>query len=190
MKKPRVNRVCETFFNKMLFVCKSSTPDTVGEDFATMVNVYIIAYENNMLSSENYKQMLERAKATGAFEEIKKELSENPRMAGISLEVEEITIKSIFNYNISLEDQNYDNLMSNLANTLSVAMNYEGEARKQYIANLTRGYIHDYGIDIGDDVVNEVSERFVDEVMDGKTYVTVDDVKAFWDKYSESANGS
>ena len=190
MKKPRVNRVCETFFNKMLFVCKSSTPDTVGEDFATLVNVYIIAYENNMLSTENYKQMLERAKATGAFEEIKKELSENPRMAGISLEVEEITIKSVASALKNFNFENYDNLMSNLANTLSVAMNYEGEARKQYIADLTRGYIHDYGIDIGDDVVNEIAERFVDEVMDGKTYVTVDDVKAFWDKYSESANGS
>jgi hypothetical protein len=134
--------------------------------------------------------MLERAKATGAFEEIKKELSENPRMAGISLEVEEITIKSVASALKNFNFENYDNLMSNLANTLNVAMNYEGEARKQYIANLTRGYIHDYGIDIGDDVVDEITERFVDEVMDGKTNVTADDVKAFWDKYSESANGS
>lgn len=190
MKKPRVSSVCETFFNKMLFVCKSSTPDTVGEDLATMVNVYIIAYENNMLSSENYKEMLERAKATGAFEQIKKELSENPRMAGISLEVDEIAIKSVASALKNFNFENYDGLMSNIANTLSVAMNYEGEARNQYIANWTRNYIHNYGINIGDDVVNEITERFVDEVMDGKSYITADDVKAFWDKYSGTSDGS
>lgn len=190
MKKPRINSVSETFFNKMLFVCKSSTPDTVGEDFSTLINVYIIAYENGILSTGNYKEMIEKAKATGAFEQIKRELSENPRMAGISLEVDEIAIKSVAKALKNFNFENYDYLMNNIANTLSIAMNYEGEAREQYISNMTKNYINNYGIDIGEDIVDEITQRFMDEVMDGKTYVTVDDVKAFWDKYSEGSSSA
>ena len=36
----------------------------------------------------------------------------------------------------------------------------------------------------GMDVVNEIAERLVDELVDHRNNVTVDDIKAFWDKYS------
>ena len=41
--KPKFNKISESVFNKMLYVCKSSTVDTVGDDLNTLLNVYMIA---------------------------------------------------------------------------------------------------------------------------------------------------
>lgn len=183
-KKPKVSKACETFFDKMLYVCKSSTPDTVGADLSTLLNVYLIAYENDILVSENYKEMLEKAKATGAFDLIKNELSKNPRMSGISLEIDTMGMKSIATALQSYNFENYEALMSNITNILNNATQLNGQEQLDYISKLTKEYINEHGIDIGDDVVSEISERLVDELIDSKDSVTVDDLKAFWDKYS------
>ena len=188
MSKPKISKACEPFFNKMLYVCKSSTPDTVGADLTTLLNVYLIAHANDILVSEDYKNMIEKAKFSDAFELIKKELSKNPRMAGISLETDNMTIRSIASALQSFNVENYEDLMNNLTSTLNTAMSLDGEKRLTYIADLTRGYINEYGIDAGDDVINNISERFVEEVIGGKDAVTVDDIKAFWDKYSVTEN--
>lgn len=184
LSKPKISKACETFFNKMLHVCKSSTPDTVGADLSTLLNVYLIAYENDILVSENYKEMIEKAKTTGAFDLIKKELSKNPRMANISLDIDTVGMKVIASALQSFNFENYDNLMTDITNVLNNAMSLDSQERLDYVKNLTRDYIQRYGIDIGDDVADEVAQRLVEELIEHRTSVTVDDLKAFWDKYS------
>ena len=191
VEKPKVSKAASTFFNQMLHVCKKSTPDTVGEDLSTLLNVYLIAYENDILMSENYKDMLEKSKRTGALDLIKKELEKNPRMAAISLEIDNMTMTSlataIQNFNIG----SYDVLMGEMSVVLNTAMNLEGEERLNYIRRYAKGYIRDYGIDIGDDVVNEVTERLVDEVINTNNgNITKEDVMAFIDKYSVKKNNN
>jgi hypothetical protein len=171
----------------MLYVCKSSTPDTVGDDLSTLLNVYLIAYENNILVSENYKEMIELAKATGAFETIKQELNKNRRMAGISLDVDNVGMKSIATAIQTFNIENYDILMNNITGVLNNALNLEGQERLDYVTNMTKGYINQYGIDLGDDVADEVANRLIDELIDGKKTLSTDDIKEFWDKYSVKA---
>lgn len=182
--KPKVGKTCESFFDKMLYVCKSSTPDTVGADLSSLLNVYLIAYENGILASENYKEMVEKAKSTGAFELIKQELNKNPRMAGISLDIDTMGVKTIASALQSFNFENYETLMGDITNTLNNAMNLDGQEQLDYVTNLTKDYIHKYGIDVGDDVANEVAKRLIDELVDHREAVTVDDLKEFWDKYS------
>lgn len=190
VEKPKVNKAANTFFNQMLHVCKQSTSETVGDDLSTLINVYIIAFENDILASENYKEMLEQAKKTGAFDLIKKELEKNPRMAGISLELDNMTIRSVATAIQSFNIENYDALMGDVTDTLNKAMKLEGQERLDYVNDLTKSYIHQYGIDIGDDVAEEISARLVEELVDHRnTEITVDDIKAFMDKYSVKASG-
>lgn len=184
ISKPKVSKASESFFDKMLYVCTKSTADTVGADLSSLLNVYLIAFENDILISENYKDMIERAKMTGAFDLIKSELSKNPRMAGLDVELDTLTIKSIASAIQNFNFENYDNLMSNISNILNQALSLDGQQRLNYVAQHTKTYINQHGIDVGDDVVKEISERLVDELVDHRTNVTVDDIKSFWDKYS------
>ena len=189
-KKPKVNKVSESIFDKMLYVCKSTTPDTVGADLSTLLNVYLIAYENGILVSENYKEMIEKAKTTGAFELIKKELNKNPRMAGISGDIDTMGMKSIATAIQTFNFENYETLMGNITNILNNATRLEGQEQLNYVSSLAKDYINKYGIDIGDDVVNEIAERLIDEIVDNKTSITIDTIKEFWDKYSVKSKGN
>lgn len=182
--KPKVSKACESFFNKMLYVCKSTTPETAGDDLSTLLNVYIIAYENGILISENYKEMIEKAKYNGAFDLIKDELNKNPRMAGISLDIDTMGVKSIASAIQSFNVENYDTLMTDITAVLNNAIALNGQNRLDYVTDLTTQYIKNYGIDVGNDVAGEVAQRLVDELVDHRSSVTVDDLKEFWDKYS------
>lgn len=187
-KKPKVSKACDSFFNKMLYVCKSSTPDTVGADLSTLLNVYLIAHENDILISENYKDMIEKAKTTGAFDLIKKELEKNPRMSGVSLELDTMGVKSIASAIQSINVENYENFVGNITNVLNTALTLEGQARFDYVNNLTKQYIYEHGINVGDDIAYEISERLIDELVDHRNGVTADDIKNFLDKYSVKEN--
>lgn len=182
--KPKFNKISESVFNKMLYVCKSSTVDTVGDDLNTLLNVYMIAYENDMLVSGDYKTVIETASRTGAFDLIRQELNKNRRMAGITLDIDTMSIRTIASAIQSFNLENYDILMNNITNTLNVALKYEGEARKQYITDLTRQYINSYGINIGEAETIKLAEKLNDEVIGNKKSVSIDDVRSFWDKYS------
>ena len=184
MAKPKVSKASESFFDKMLYICTKSTPDTVGADLSSLLNVYLIAFEKEILISENYKDMIEKAKMNGAFDLIKAELAKNPRMTGLDLELDNMTMKSIASAIQSFNLDNYDTLMNNMNFILNNAIKLEGQQRMDYVTQLTKNYINQHGIDLGDDVVNEISERLIDELVDHRTSVTVDDIKAFWDKYS------
>ena len=175
--KPKFNKISESVFNKMLYVCKSSTVDTVGDDLNTLLNVYMIAYEHDMLVSGDYKTVIET-------DLIRQELSKNRRMAGITLDIDTMSIRTIASAIQSFNLENYDILMNNITNTLNVALKYEGEARKQYITDLTRQYINSYGINIGEAETIKLAEKLNDEVIGNRKSVSIDDVRSFWDKYS------
>jgi len=189
--KPKVNKVCENFLDKMLRVCKQSNPDTVGADLSTLLNVYILVFENNMITSENYKELIEQAKLTGAFELIKEELNKNSRMSAISFDVDTMTVKAIATAIQTHNVENYELLVTNFALELNNTIGIKDDNDKlDSVTDITRRYITLYGINAGDDVTSEVAERLVDELVDGKEIITVDDLKSFFDKYSVTPNVS
>lgn len=191
LAKPKVSGAWENFFDKMLYVCKSSTPDTVGDDLSTLLNVFIIAQENDILGSENYKDMLERAKMTGAFEKIKAELEKNPRMAGLTADIDTMGVKSIASALKNFNSGNYETLMGDITGVLNTAMNLTGQDRLDYITNYTKNYIHQYGINIGDDVAEETAKKLAEEIVDKRTTpISVDELKSFWDKYTVKSTSS
>lgn len=191
LAKPKVSGASENFFDKMLYVCKSSTPDTVGDDLSTLLNVFIIAQENDILGSENYKDMLERAKMTGAFEKIKAELEKNPRMAGLTADIDTMGVKSIASALKNFNSGNYETLMGDITGVLNTAMNLTGQDRLDYITNYTKNYIHQYGINIGDDVAEETAKKLAEEIVDKRTTpISVDELKSFWDKYTVKSTSS
>ena len=185
LAKPKISGASENFFDKMLYVCKSTTPDTVGDDLSTLLNVFLIAQENGILGSENYKEMLERSKVTGAFGLIKAELEKNPRMAGLTADIDTMGVKSIASAIKNFNSGNYETLMGDITGVLNNSMSLTGQDRVDYIANYTKNYIYQYGIDIGDDIAEETAKKLAEEIVDKRsTPVSVDEIKSFWDKYA------
>ena len=132
----------------------------------------------------NYKEMVEKANDTGALELIRQELSKNPRMSGISLETNSMGIKSLASALQMFNVENYDGLMNNITNMLNYSMNYTDENQLTFVKNNLSALINNYGIRAGQDIIDSVSDELINDVMRGKSSVSVEDIREFWDKYS------
>lgn len=188
LEKPYIGRSSSIFFDKMLYVCKGSTPDTVGADFSTMINVFLIAVEHNILACEDYKTLLETANQTGAFNLIKEELNKNPRMAGISLEIDNMSVRAVASAITSFDPEDYEAITQNITDTLNEALALDPEERVAYITNYAERYINEYDIDLGPDITKEIAEQLSEDLLDTNEPVTVDEVKEFWDEYTLTQN--
>jgi hypothetical protein len=93
-------------------------------------------------------------------------------------------LKSISTALKNFNFENYETLMTDITDILNDAISRNGQDRLDYVVEYTKKYINQYGIDVGDDVVNEVSKRLIEELVDHKKTVTVDELKSFWDKYA------
>lgn len=184
LEKPKVGRASSIFFDKMLYVCKSSTPDTIAADISTIINVFLISDEHNILTCEDYKTLLETANQTGAFKDIKAELEKNPRMKGVSLEIDNMSVRAVASAISGFSPEDYEIITQNITNTLNEALELDPEERIAYITNYAEFYINEYDIDLGPEITTELAEKLSDELLDTNEPITVDEVKEFWDEYT------
>ena len=183
--KPKVGNAAEVFFDKMLFVCKSTTPDTVGADLSSLLNVFLLADEYQILNCEDYKTLIETANQTGAFNAIKAELSKNSRMSGVSVEIDNMAVRAVASAINNFTPEEYEAITKDVATTLNEALTIKDpEERVRYITDYMEQHIRERDIDVGSDITNEVAKKLTEELLDTTHEVTPEEVEEFWDKYT------
>lgn len=184
--KPQVGNASEVFFDKMLYVCKSTTHEYVSADITTLLNVYLLAEEHDILTTQDYKHLVETANRTGAFTEIKKELAKNKRMQGVSLEIDNMAVRAVASAVNGFSDEEYAAITADVTNTLNAALKFrDKEERVQYITTYLETHINERDIDVGKDITEELAKKLSDELlMDSSKTVTVEDVDKFWEEYT------
>lgn len=182
--RPNVGRASALFFDKMLYVCTSSTPDTIGADLNTLLNVYLIAHEYGILTCDDYESMIDTARETGVFDKMKEELNKNRRMSGIGLEIDTMSVRVVASVIFSLDPEDYAGVTEEITNMLNDALEYNKEDRVQYITQEAEKYIDQYDVDIDESIAKELAEEFSNKLLDTNTELTVEDVEKFWEDYT------
>ena len=184
--KPKIGTACSMFFDRMLYVCTESTTDSVGDDVSTLLAVFLIADENKILNCEDYKTLIEISNNTGAFNEIKAELEKNPRMKGVSNEVDTMAIRAVASAITQFTPEQYESITTDVVSVLNDARKkYRNkEERIDYITAELESRINDHDIDVGEDIAREVSEKLVSEILDTTHKVKEEEVIKFWDKHT------
>ena len=190
VERPNVGRASAIFFDQMLYVCTSSTPDTIGADLNTLLNVYLIAHEYNVLSCEDYDTMIDIARETGVFDKMKEELNKNRRMAGISLEIDTMSVRVVSSVIFNLNPEDYEGVTARITDMLNESLDFDSDERLEYITRETERYINQYDIDIDESIAKELAEELSSQLLDTNTTVTVEDVQKFWEDYTLSKDES
>ncbi len=190
VERPKVGRASAMFFDKMLYVCTSSTPDTVGADLNTLLNVYLIAYEYGVLNCHDYDEMIDIATETGVFDKMKEELNKNRRMAGIGLEIDTMSVRVVSSVIYSLDPEDYKGVTEEITGMLNDALDLSKEERVDFITDEAEKYINQYDVDIDDALAKELAEEFSNKLLDTDTELTVEDVEKFWEDYTLTKNES
>lgn len=190
VERPNVGRASAMFFDQMLYVCTSSTPDTIGADLNTLLNVYLIAYEYGILTCEDYEMMVDTARETGVFEKLKEELNKNRRMSGISLEIDTMSVRVISSVIYSLDPDDYIGITQDITDILNDSLDLSKEERIDYITGEAERYIDQYDVDIDESIAKELAEELSNQLLDTNTSLTVEDVAKFWEDYTLTKNDS
>ncbi len=190
VNRPNVGRASSIFFDQMLHVCKSSTPDTIGADLNTLLNVYLIAYDYGILTCEDYDEMIKISNETGVFDRMKEELNKNRRMSGIALEIDTMSVRVISSVIFSLDPADYAGVTESITGMLNDALELDKDERIDYITKEAEKYIEEYEVEIDESIARELAEEFSNQLLDTHTTLTVEDVEKFWEDYTLTKNES
>lgn len=186
MSMPKVGNVIEPIVGNILYVCKSTTPETSSEDIKTLLRVYIIISENKLLESGNYEELILHFSENDVINEICDVLEENDRMRGIAKAVRNVTMNTVasainsFKYDIA----QYDMLMTNLAASLNELDGLTTEQKVDAMTNNAMQYINDYGIEMPESVARVTAEQMINELSDENGDVTPQRLQVLFDSYA------
>lgn len=173
--------------NEMLQVCTETTPDSSIKDLSTILHIYILAIKNELVSSDNYVDILKKINEENILTEFCNELEKNERMAYISEGIWELSIRAVsfMIQNYEYGEGEYLNLMQQYASFLNSVNGYKYEERIEKIAFSTNEYISEaFDISIPYDVCKAIAEAMDSEINPADGIVRPSDIIKFFNSYS------
>ncbi len=171
-----------------LEVCAESTPDCVGRDISTLLNIYLIASDHGLLTDMSYDELANSLEAEGVLDLIYNELLANPCMAHLASKMTDLALSLMAS---ALEHSDFDKskldgLMGDLSDALnrvklSDMSNAERvEAMKKYALE----YADKYGIRLPNSLAEMAAVAFM-EKLGGGGKITPDDLYALLKHYAK-----
>lgn len=191
MSMPNVGDVITPVVANILYVCKTTTPETAPEDIKTLLKVYLIISENNMVNSGNYEELIAHFSENDVIDEICSVVEENPRMKNIAKAVRNVTMNTVASaINVMKYDSaQYDMLMTNLANSINGLGDISDEEKVSIMTESAMQYISDYGVDMPESVAEITAQQLVNDLANENGNVTPQRLQILFDSYSVQGNG-
>ncbi len=170
-------------------VFATSTADNVEQDLHTVVDVYIVMCDRNLLSAFNegdkhvLRDMLTETNEDGEIimQEIINKLNENERMVPVVTAFTSITVK-IMHEELHLSgesEQVYNNLKDPLKDVLNLTIDQFDGSEEEYKENVKSSLdktLSDNGIKLNDDVQNEMVDYITENYGSSNEEVTDADI--------------
>lgn len=186
MSKFEAGGIVDPIVNELLKVCTKTTPDAVCEDLSTILHIFLVAADNDLIGSQDLSGIIDKLNENDLIDQFCAVLIRNPRMAYIADGVWEISIKAVsyvikhFNYT----GTQYEDLMSEFAESLNSVKNYNYEKRVEFMTDHVQRHIHTLGINLPTDISEIVAEAMVSEIEGFGGVIDSRHVKNFFNSYS------
>ncbi len=189
IKKPSLggHAALDGFMDSVLYVCSTSTFDTIDADITTIVTLIRTFQEYSALSlNGDYATFMKEFVAMNGIQRIEDELYKNPHMSTVHVAIENLIMNVVAQ---ELEnapiytDAIKSKLYKELASALQDAQGLSGSVKLLAISNGVAEHFGDTGMYIPENL-NEKMADILDKnvaAMDGT--ITEEDVKSFFDQY-------
>jgi hypothetical protein len=191
LSKPNVNSAIGTVLNKVLYVCSSTTPRYVGQDLCTLVDLYILLDEVDVIGTTDYEDLMRTVDGTNLLEEITDILEDNPRMASISVDFENMTVSLVSAAILSdaISPADFQMIAGDIANAVNEVSGLSDEEQIAYITDSAFRTINQNGMSVSYDAVQVTAEKLVSDIKTTKGEITSSTIENFFEKYSAELNG-
>ena len=189
IKKPSLGGhvALDTFMDSVLFVCSTSTFDTIDADINTIVTLIKTFQEYTALSQNgDYATFMKEFVATDGLQRIEDELYKNPHMSTVHVAIENLIMNVVAQ---ELEntpiytDAVKSKLYKELASALQDAQGLSGSVKILAISNGVAEHFGDTGMYIPENLNDKMADILDKNVAALDGTITEEDVKSFFDQY-------
>ncbi len=173
VKKPTFGEYIDPVFDAMLKACSRTTPETVAPNIATLMNVYLILYENGLLHNTNSSEVQKKLGDDQILSSLLAELDANPAMAGVADAIRDAAMRAmVHKLQSEIAGEAYDKLMQQLTDSINSLSGMPHDVIVNTMTEHALQYIKDYGIDVSSGTVQMVVEGIVSD-MEGAASGTI-----------------
>ena len=186
LERPSVTSAISPVLNRVLYVCSQTTPRFVAEDMGTLIDLYILLYESDIIGSSNYSEMVSLIDDTSFLEKVSDILKDNPRMKDISLDFENMTVSIISAALLSdaISQREFKMIAGDIADAVNNVRELPREEQISIVADNAYRTINENGLEVPFDVIQTTAERLVDDIETTKGDITAGTIENFFEKYS------
>lgn len=188
LSRPAFGERIESLMMGALEVCSESTSVCVGRDISTLLNIYLIAADNGLLSDMSYDELANSLEAEGVLDLIYNELLSNPCMVHLASKMTDMALSlmaSALEYS-DFDKTKLDGLMGDLSDALnSIKVSDMSNAeRVESLKKYTLEYAEKYGVKLPNSLAEMAAVAFM-EKLGGGGKVTPDDLYELLRQYAK-----
>jgi hypothetical protein len=189
IKKPSLggHSALDGFMDSVLYVCSTSTFDTIDADINTIVTLIKTFQEYTALSkSGDYTTFMKEFVAQNGLQRIEDELYKNPHMSTVHVAIENLIMNVVAQELESAPiytDAIKSKLYKELASALQDAQGLTGSVKLLAISNGVSEHFGDTGMYIPENLNEKMADILDKNVAAMGGTITEEDVKSFFDQY-------
>ncbi len=185
LSKPYVTSTINPVINKVLYVCSQTAPKYVEKDMTTLLELYILFYEAELIGVTDYSEMISIIDNTDFIERVEDILAKNPRMADISLDFDNMALNMISTAILDgMSEEDLDRIVTNISDVVNNVADMSDEDRIAIIKDEVYRSINKNGLKVSYDMVEVAAEQLVEDLRTTTGEITSDTIKNFFEKYS------
>ena len=198
IEKPAVEGDLDPLFTEMLKVFSTSTADSIRTDLDTVVELFVLMIDYDVLKTEEGEEVFDKVTAVNAetgktfIKAAVQLLDANPHFATLRTAIMDLGARMVISQ-LGTADEIRESCEPMVSEIVDILKNAEGDTNEEKIAALTptlREELAETGVTVPDDVVDEASRYLLDELeSEGKdlSELTNDDVFGILDSLAAKA---
>lgn len=187
IQRPDLGEILNPLMDKALLVCAEATPECVGRDITTVLNIYLIAVESGLTDNPDREDLMATLDDGGVLDLIYAELLKNPCMAHLAAELSNTALR-IMAEAIDWADISsdvYKDLMGNLSEAMNLVNGMEGATFAEQVDTMTQYTMHyaeQYGVELPESMAKMAATAMVEQLA-GNEKLTADHLEEFFNHY-------
>lgn len=185
LQRPNITSAINPVLNKVLYVCSQTKPRYVARDMGTLIDLYVLLYDSDIIGKANYAEMVSLIDDTNFLDKVSEILKDNPRMADISLDFENMTVSIVSAAVLSdaISQREFKMIASDIADTLNNVKDLSPEEQVSFVTDNAYRSINESGLEVPYSVIETTAKKLVEDIAVTSGDITSTTVENFFEKY-------
>lgn len=184
LAKPNLGSSGNYLFDVVLFVLENTSYNYVTDDINTMLNVVEIMLDSNLMSEDDYSELLFNYEENDTYRKLCDEMMRNPRTQTIPNQVTAMTVNIASQaFSALLTDDEFDKVTINIASQYNeISSVADRDTKVTVLSQKTQDVASEYNMDMPESVANATADALVSQFQD-REQINSKDVNSFFEQY-------